>query len=110
MADRLIHVDRNLAEPVAEIDGHAAQRLGVERDAVTLHPDQHRHQRHLRLVEGLAEAVALEVPLELAPEPLREIGVRGGIRRAALDFDLVHRNLLAPFAQQVGNRRHLDVE
>ena len=74
---------------LAERVGHAAQRVAVHLDAVHLHFGEHRHEGAFERLVDRRHLGAVELRLELLPEPQSNIGIFGGVFRGLIDRHLI---------------------
>ncbi len=95
------------AIPVSSSTESSARAAAVDRDAVHLHPRQHRHQGQLELAVEPVEVLFLESLVELAVEQPGHVGVLGGVVAGRVQGHLVEGPALA---DGVGEGDHLVVE
>ena len=107
MPHGVVHALPDGVNLLAHLDGHRRECVGVDGDAVALHLDQHGNERHFQRVKGMPQAVLCEFVGEHIYEAVRHIGIRGGVVARLGDFHLVHRNLIAPLADDVLYGRHI---
>ena len=105
-----VHSQLDGGQLLSQLSCHLLQLPAVQRNAVVLHPHQHRRQPHLDLVELCPVFVLLQLLFEPDSEPVGVVRRRGRIPCGCLDGHLGHGDTLAARAGKVGQRRQLLIE